>query len=77
MSSVFVFILLCITLGHSSFAIISKRKRKRIALLILSYRCIVILWLFLTVPLVGLKYVIKVFPDHTHLLFLCYICYIF
>ena len=37
--------------------------------LLLSYRCIVtinVLWLFLTVPRVGLQYVIVVFPDHTH-----------
>ena len=40
-----------------------------VALLLLSYRCIVtiyVLWLFLTVPLVGLQYVRVVFPDHTH-----------
>ena len=61
--------LLCV---HSSFAIILKRKRKLVALLLLSYRCIVtinVLWLILTVPWVGLQYVIVVFPDHTHLLF--------
>ena len=61
--------LLCV---HSSFAIILKRKRKLVALLLLSYRCIVtinVLWIFLTVPWVGLPYVIVVFPDHTHLLF--------
>ena len=43
-----------------------------VALLLLSYRCIVtihFLWLFLTVPLVGLQHVIVVLPDHTHLLF--------
>ena len=43
-----------------------------VALLLLSYRCIVsknVLRLFLTVPWVGLQYVIVVFPDHTHLLF--------
>ena len=28
-----------------------------------------VLWLFLTLPCVGLQYVIVVFPDHTHLLF--------
>ena len=66
--------LLCYALRcvHSSFAIILKRKRKLVALLLLSYRCIVtinVLWLFLTVPWVGLQYVIVVFPDHTHLLF--------
>ena len=56
----------------SSFAIILKRKRKLVALLLLSYRCIVtikVLWLFLTVRWVGLQCVIVVFPDHTHLLF--------
>ena len=30
-----------------------------------------VLWLFLTVPGVGLQYVIVAFPDHTHLLFHC------
>ena len=63
-----LFALLCV---HSSFAIIMKRKRKLVALLLLSYRCIVttnVLWLFLTVPRVGLQCVIVVFPDHTHFL---------
>ena len=35
-------------------------------------RCIVtinVLWLFLTVPWVGLQYVIVVFADHTHIFF--------
>ena len=44
-----------------------------VALLLLSYRCIVttnVLWLFLTVLWVGLQYLIVVFPDHTHLFFL-------
>ena len=57
---------------HSSFAIILKRKRKLAALLLFSYRCSVtikVMWLFLTVPWVGLQCVIVVFPDHTHLLF--------
>ena len=61
--------LLCV---HSSFAIILKRKRKLVALLLLSYRYIVtvnVLWLFLAVPWVGLRCVIVVFSDHTHLLF--------
>ena len=61
--------LLCV---YSSFAIILKRKRKLVALLLLCYRCIVttnVLWPFLMVPWVGLKCVVVVFPDHTHLLF--------
>ena len=67
--SLFCYALLCV---HSSFAIILKRKRKLVALLLLSYRSIVavdVLWLFLTVPLVGLQCVIVVFPDHTQILF--------
>ena len=39
---------------------------------LLSYGCldtVNVLWLFLTVPLVGLRCVIVVFPDHTNLLF--------
>ena len=31
--------------------------------------CLSVLWLFLTVPWVGLQPVIVVFPDHAHLLF--------
>ena len=41
-------------------------------LVLLSFGCRVtvnVLLLFLTVPWVGLQYVIVVFPDHTHLLF--------
>ena len=40
-----VFVLLCYVLlsVHSSFSIILKRKRKLVALLLLSYRCIVII----------------------------------
>ena len=56
-----------------------KGKRKLVALLVLSYRCIVtinVLWLFLRVLWVGLQCVIVVFPDHTHLL-LCYISSVF
>ena len=67
--SLFCCALLC---AHSSFAIILKRKKKLAVLLLLSYRCIftiIVLWLFLTVPGVGLQCVIVVFPDHTHLLF--------
>ena len=58
---------------HSSFTIILKRKGKLLALLLLSYRCIVtinVLWRLLMVPWVGLQYVIVVFPEHTHLLFI-------
>ena len=64
----FCYTLLCV---HSSFEIILKSKRKLDALLLLSYRCSVtinVLWLFLTMPWVGLQCVIVIFPDHTHLL---------
>ena len=56
----------------SSFEIILKRKRELVALLLLSYICLVtvnVLLPFFTVPWVGLQCVIVVFPDHTHLRF--------
>ena len=44
---------------------------KLVALLSLSSWCLVmVVWLFLAVPWVCLLFVIVVFPDHTHLLFL-------
>ena len=56
---------------HSSIAIILMGKRELVALLNLSPWCLVIVvWLFLVVPLVCLQFVIVVFPEHTHLLFL-------
>ena len=63
----------CCTLlsAHSSFAIILMGKRKLVALLSLSSWCLVIaVFLFLAVPWVCLQFVIVVFLDHTHLLFL-------
>ena len=54
--------LLCV---FSSFAIILKGKRELVDLILLSYGCRVtvhVLWVFLTVPWVGLQYVIVVFP---------------
>ena len=65
--SLFCYALLCIL---SSFAIILKRKRELISLLLLSYgRLVTVNVLWLTVPWVGLQCVIVVFPYHTHLLF--------
>ena len=63
----------CCTLLYvpSSFAIILMGKRELVALLSLSPWCLVIVvWLFLAVPWVCLQFVIVLFPDHTHLLFL-------
>ena len=46
-------------------------KRELVALFGLSSWCLVIVvWLFLAVPWVCLQFVIVVFPDHTHLLFM-------
>ena len=53
--SFFYYALLCV---HSRFAIILKMKKKLVALLLLSYICIVtvnVLLLLLTVPWVGLQ----------------------
>ena len=56
---------------HSSIAIILMGKRELVALLNLSPWCLVMVeWLFLAVPWGCLQFVIVVFPDHTHLLFL-------
>ena len=66
--SLFCYALLCV---HSSFAIILKRKRKLVALLSLSYRCICYYKCSVALPhgaVSCLQYVIVVFPDHTQLL---------
>ena len=56
---------------HFSIAIILMGKRELIALLNLSSWCLVMVErLFLTVPPGCLQFVIVVFPDHTHLLFI-------
>ena len=57
----------CSTLLYvpSSFAIILMGKRGLVALLSLSYWCLVIVvWLFVVVLWVCLQFVIVVFPDH-------------
>ena len=67
------FSMFCCTLlyVHSSIAIILMGKRELIALLNLSSWCLVMVErLFLAVPRGCLQFVIVVFPDHTHLLFL-------
>ena len=66
--SMFCFTLLYV---HFSIAIILMGKRELIALLNLSSWCLVMVErLFLTVPRGCLQFVIVVFPDHAHLLFL-------
>ena len=56
---------------HSSIAIILMEKRELVALLGLSSWCLVMVGrLFLAVPWGSLWFVIVVFPDHIHLLFL-------
>ena len=56
---------------HSSIAIILMGKRELVALLNVSSWCLVkVEQLFLAVPQGCLRFVIVVFPDHTHLLFL-------
>ena len=56
---------------HSSIAIILIGKRELVALLNLSSWCLVMVErLFLAVPRGCLRFVIVVFPDHTHVLFI-------
>ena len=60
---------------HSSIAIILMGKRELVAMLNLSSWCLVMVeWLFFTVPLGCLRFVIVVFPDHTHLLYQEILC---
>ena len=60
---------------HSSIAIILMGKRELIALINLSSWCLVMVErLFLAVPRGCLQFVIVVFPDHTHLLFMLLHC---
>ena len=66
--SMFCFTLLFV---HSSFAIILMGKRELVTLLILSFWCLLMVErFFLPVPQGCLQFVIVVFPDHTHLIFL-------
>ena len=63
---------------HSSIAIILMGKRELIALLNLSSWCLVMVErLFLAVPRGCLQFMIVVFPDHTHLLFLQFVIVVF
>ena len=56
---------------HSGVAVVLMGKSELDALLGLSRWCLVMFeWLFLMVPYGCLQFVIVVFPDHTHLLFL-------
>ena len=56
---------------HSSLAIIFIEKRELVAFLNVYSCCLVmVVWLFLAVAWVCLQFVIVVFPDDTHLLFL-------
>ena len=69
--------LFCYTLlyVHSSIAIILMGKRELVALLNLSFWCLVmVVRLFLAMPRGCLRFVIVVFPGHTHLLFLNLSC---
>ena len=61
--------LVCIIFALPSFAIMLKRKRELVALLLSSYGYLVtvkVQWLFLMTWWVGLEFMIVVFPDHTH-----------
>ena len=73
--SMFCCTLLCV---NSSTAIIIMGKRELVALLNLSSWCLVMIeLLFLAVPRGCLRFVIVVFPDHTHLLFFSSSVYVF
>ena len=59
---------------HSSFTIILMGKRELVALLGFCSWCLVmVVWLFLAVPWVCLRFVSVVFSEHTHLLYLAHL----
>ena len=59
---------------HSSIAIILMGERELVGLLNLSSWCLVMVkWLFLAVPWGCVRFVIGVFPEHTHLLFFTFL----
>ena len=69
--SVFVFVLLCITLSTVLFCNHLEEEKKAGCFSSIVLQIIVtinVMWLLLTVSWVGLQCVIVVFPDHTHLL---------
>ena len=50
---------------------LDEEERELVAKLSLSsWRLVIVVWLFLTVPWACLQFVIMIVPDHTHLLFL-------
>ena len=56
---------------YSSFAIILMRTRELVVLLSLSsWSLVIVVLLFFAVPSVCLQFVIVVFPDHTHYVFI-------
>ena len=64
----------CVLCVRSSIEIILMGKRELVVLLNLSSWCLVMVErLFLAVPQSCLRFVIVVFPDHTHLLFLVFV----
>ena len=66
-----VCIVLCIVLRYFMSILVLMGKKELIALLNLSSWCLMMVErLFLAVPRGSLQFVIVVFPDHTHLLFL-------
>ena len=65
--SMFCCALLCV---HFSFAIILMGKKESCLLCLSSWCLVIFVWLFLTMLRVCLQFVIVVYPDHVHLLFL-------
>ena len=72
------YVLLYATLCPFSIAIILMEERKLVALLNLSSWCLVMVErFFLAVPQGCMRFVIVVFPDHTHLLLFIYLLGVF
>ena len=64
-------IVLCFAVRYFMSILVLQSSRELVALLSVSSCCLMmVVWLFLMVPQVCLQFVIVVFPDDTHFLFL-------
>ena len=61
--------------GTKSTSFLTRKERSGFRSLGFMNMTVNVLWLFLAMPWVGLQFVIVVFPDHTHLLYVMGSCF--
>ena len=68
-----VLIVVCFVVHYFIFILVLQSRELAALLGLSSWRLVMVVWFFLALPWVCLRFVIVVFPDHTHLLFLSFI----